>query len=34
MISMINKIDYAQQRLKPLPYLSLLVQDCIAKAWT
>ena len=31
MISMINKIDYAQQRLKPLPYLSLLVQDCIAK---
>ena len=31
MISTINKMDYAHQRLKPLPYLSLLVDDCIAK---
>jgi formate C-acetyltransferase len=29
MISCIHKIDYAQQRLKPLPYLSLLIDDCI-----
>ncbi len=28
-ISCINKVDYAQQRLKPLPYLSLLMDDCI-----
>ena len=32
MISCINKMDAAQQRLKPLPYLSLLVQDCIGRA--
>lgn len=32
MISCINKMDSAQQRLKPLPYLSLLVQDCIGRA--
>ena len=31
MISCINKIDLAQQRLKPLPYLSLLMDDCIEK---
>ncbi len=31
MISCINKIDYCHQRLKPLPYLSLLVDDCIEK---
>lgn len=31
MISTINKIDLAQQRLKPLPYLSLLIDDCIGK---
>ena len=31
MISMINKIDLAQQRLKPLPYLSLLIDGCIEK---
>ena len=31
MISMINKIDIAQQRLKPLPYLSLLIDGCIEK---
>ncbi len=31
MISSINKLDYAHQRMKPLPYLSLLVDDCIAK---
>lgn len=31
MISCINKIDYCHQRMKPLPYLSLLVDDCIAK---
>ncbi len=29
MLSCINKIDLAQQRLKPLPYLSLLMDDCI-----
>ncbi len=29
LISCINKIDYAQQRLKPLPYLSLLIDDCV-----
>ena len=29
LISTINKIDYAHQRLKPLPYLSLLVDDCV-----
>jgi len=29
MISCINKMDYAHQRLKPLPYLSLLIDDCI-----
>ena len=29
MISCIHKIDYAHQRLKPLPYLSLLIDDCI-----
>ncbi len=29
LISCINKMDYAQQRLKPLPYLSLLMDDCI-----
>ena len=28
---MINKIDIAQQRLKPLPYLSLLIDGCIEK---
>ncbi|MBR6812843.1 MAG: formate C-acetyltransferase/glycerol dehydratase family glycyl radical enzyme, partial [Oscillospiraceae bacterium] len=31
MISTINKVDRAQQRLKPLPYLSLLISDCIEK---
>jgi formate C-acetyltransferase len=31
MISMINKIDMAQQKLKPLPYLSLLIDGCIDK---
>ena len=31
MISTINKVDFCHQRLKPLPYLSLLVDDCIAK---
>ena len=31
MISTINKIDFCHQRMKPLPYLSLLVDDCIAK---
>lgn len=31
MIGMINKIDIAQQRLKPLPYLSLLIDGCIEK---
>ena len=31
MVSCINKMDYAHQRLKPLPYLSLLVDDCIEK---
>ncbi len=31
MVSTINKIDLAHQRLKPLPYLSLLIDDCIAK---
>jgi len=31
MIGMIQKIDRAHQRLKPLPYLSLIVQDCIGR---
>lgn len=31
MISTINKMDLCHQRLKPLPYLSLLIDDCIAK---
>ncbi len=31
MISCINKLDYCHQRMKPLPYLSLLVDDCIQK---
>ena len=31
MLSCINKMDLAQQRLKPLPYLSLLMDDCIAR---
>lgn len=31
LISCINKMDIVQQRLKPLPYLSLLMDDCIAK---
>lgn len=31
MISMVNKIDMAQQALKPLPYLSLLIDNCIEK---
>jgi formate C-acetyltransferase len=31
LISCINKIDYAQQRIKPLPYLSLLVEGPIEK---
>ena len=31
MVSTINKIDLCHQRLKPLPYLSLLIDDCIAK---
>lgn len=31
MISGINKTDIAHRRLKPLPYLSLLVQGCIEK---
>lgn len=30
LIACINKVDFAQQRLKPLPYLSLLMDDCIA----
>jgi formate C-acetyltransferase len=31
LISCINKIDYAQQRIKPLPYLSLLVEGPVEK---
>jgi formate C-acetyltransferase len=31
MISCINKMDMVQQRLKPLPYLSLLIDDCIER---
>ena len=31
MIAMIQKIDRAQQRLKPLPYFSLLTQDCVGR---
>lgn len=31
LISCINKLDYAQQRLKPLPYLSLIMDNCIEK---
>lgn len=31
MISCIHKIDIIHQRMKPLPYLSLLVSDCIDK---
>jgi formate C-acetyltransferase len=31
LVSCINKIDYAQQRIKPLPYLSLLVEGPIEK---
>ncbi len=31
MIATINKMDLCHQRLKPLPYLSLLVDDCITK---
>jgi formate C-acetyltransferase len=31
MISCINKMDLVQQRLKPLPYLSLLIDDCIER---
>jgi formate C-acetyltransferase len=31
LVSCIHKIDYAQQRIKPLPYLSLLVEGPIEK---
>ncbi len=31
MVASINKMDLAHQRLKPLPYLSLLIDDCIEK---
>jgi pyruvate formate-lyase/glycerol dehydratase family glycyl radical enzyme len=31
MISQVNKVDLAHQRLKPLPYLSLLIEDCIGR---
>ena len=31
MVASINKMDFAHQRLKPLPYLSLLIDDCIEK---
>ena len=31
MVSCIHKIDLVHQRLKPLPYLSLLIDDCIDK---
>lgn len=31
MLGCINKMDIAQQRLKPLPYLSLLMDDCIER---
>jgi len=31
LISCVNKIDYAQQRIKPLPYLSLLIEGPIEK---
>jgi formate C-acetyltransferase len=31
MISCINKMDTVQQRLKPLPYLSLIMDDCIER---
>jgi formate C-acetyltransferase len=31
MVSSINTMDTVHQRLKPLPYLSLLVDDCIEK---
>ena len=32
MVSCIHKIDLVHQRLKPLPYLSLLIDDCLDKA--
>ena len=31
LISLVNKCDMAHQRLKPLPYLSLLIEGCIEK---
>jgi formate C-acetyltransferase len=31
MISQVNKVDLTHQRLKPLPYLSLLIEDCIGR---
>ncbi len=31
MISQVNKVDITHQRLKPLPYLSLLIEGCIEK---
>ncbi len=31
LVTCINKMDTAQQRLKPLPYLSLIMDDCIEK---
>jgi pyruvate-formate lyase len=31
MVRAINKLDLVHQRLKPLPYLSLLIEDCIGR---
>lgn len=31
MISMLNKVDVVHQQVKPLPFLSTLIQDCIEK---
>ncbi|NLA75268.1 MAG: formate C-acetyltransferase/glycerol dehydratase family glycyl radical enzyme, partial [Deltaproteobacteria bacterium] len=31
MINQVDKVDLAHQKLKPLPYLSLLIDDCIGK---
>ncbi|MDO9533779.1 MAG: pyruvate formate lyase family protein [Bacillota bacterium] len=31
MVSMLNAVDIAHQAIKPLPYLSLIIEDCIEK---
>jgi len=31
MVAMLNAVDIAHQTIKPLPYLSLVIDDCIAK---